>query len=229
MKKSTTTEAPYPYNLVDEILPVEAPERALMDDDQLKGLDYAINTYLSDRERDMLFLYFKDGLTLDGVGAIEHVTRERVRQIVAKACRKLRHPSARYWIVKGYRIACGELEEKQKARWADEIETLESMYVSRVSDLRKKISEVEKRSASLDTLTTLSDAEAFVQSLDEPIENWDLSVRSFNCLYRAGLRTAGAICEKRMDELAQIRNLGRKSLEEVVGKIHAHGLKLKGE
>lgn len=75
----------------------------------------------------------------------------------------------------------------------------------------------------------LSDAEAFVQSLDEPIENWDLSVRSFNCLYRAGLRTAGSICEKRMDELAQVRNLGRKSLEEVVGKIHAHGLKLKGE
>lgn len=225
--KNTTIEAPYPYNLIAEILP--DGEFELLDDDQQDGLAYAIGNRLTKREQDMLLLYYRDGLTLEQVGAQNNVTRERVRQIVAKACRKLRHPSARYWIVKGYRIACGELEEKQKARWADEIETLESMYVSRVSDLRKKISEVEKKSASLDTLTTLNDAEAFVQSLDEPIENLDLSVRSFNCLYRAGLRTAGSICEKRMDELAQVRNLGRKSLEEVVGKIHARGLKLKGE
>lgn len=225
--KNTTIEAPYPYNLLAEILP--DGEYEIMDDDQQDGLAYAIGNSLTQREHDMLLLYYRDGLTLEQVGAQNSVTRERVRQIVAKACRKLRHPSARYWIVKGYRVASGELGEKQKARWADEIETLESMYVSRVSDLRKKISEVEKKSASLDTLTTLSDAEAFVQSLDEPIENWDLSVRSFNCLYRAGLRTAGAICEKRMDELAHVRNLGRKSLEEVVGKIHAHGLKLKGE
>jgi hypothetical protein len=230
MKKSTTTEAPYPYNLVDEILPVEAPERALMDDDQLKGLDYAINTYLSDRERDILILYFKDGLTLDDVGAIEHVTRERVRQIVAKACRKLRHPCARAYIERGFRTVSGELEAQASARWADEIRSLEARYVDRVNDLRKKIANIDQRSADMSVIADVIAAKNFIDDIDASIASiasMDLSVRSYNCLWRAGIRTVGAICEKSASELLCVRNLGRRSFDEIVSTLHARGMHLK--
>ncbi|MCL6445586.1 MAG: DNA-directed RNA polymerase subunit alpha [Alicyclobacillus sp.] len=67
------------------------------------------------------------------------------------------------------------------------------------------------------------------KSLDMPIEELDLSVRSFNCLKRAGINTVGELCAKTEDEMMKVRNLGRKSLEEVVEKLNALGLSLRVE
>ena len=57
----------------------------------------------------------------------------------------------------------------------------------------------------------------------------DLSLRSFNCLKRAGFDTVGDIVEKSEAELKTIKNFGKKSLEEVKDKIHDMGLSLKDE
>lgn len=67
------------------------------------------------------------------------------------------------------------------------------------------------------------------KSLDMPIEELDLSVRSYNCLKRAGINTVGELCGKTEDEMMKVRNLGRKSLEEVVEKLNAMGLGLRVE
>ena len=48
------------------------------------------------------------------------------------------------------------------------------------------------------------------------IEELDLSVRSFNCLKRAGINTVDDLIRKTEDEMMKVRNLGRKSLEEVI-------------
>ena len=65
--------------------------------------------------------------------------------------------------------------------------------------------------------------------LDMTIEELDLSVRSFNCLKRANINTVADLISKTEDEMMKVRNLGRKSLEEVIGKLEAMGLFLADE
>lgn len=62
--------------------------------------------------------------------------------------------------------------------------------------------------------------------LEMTIEELDLSVRSYNCLKRAGINTVEDLISKTEEEMMKVRNLGRKSLEEVVQKLAALGLKL---
>lgn len=63
--------------------------------------------------------------------------------------------------------------------------------------------------------------------LDMTIEDLDLSVRSFNCLKRANINTVADLAEKTEDDMMKVRNLGRKSLEEVKKKVEELGLTLK--
>ena len=64
------------------------------------------------------------------------------------------------------------------------------------------------------------------KALEMTIEELDLSVRSFNCLKRAGINTGEDLISKSEDEMMKVRNLGRKSLEEVVAKLDSLGFKL---
>jgi len=63
--------------------------------------------------------------------------------------------------------------------------------------------------------------------LEMTIEELDLSVRSYNCLKRAGINTVSELTERTMDDMMKVRNLGKKSLEEVQQKLEALGLGLK--
>lgn len=63
--------------------------------------------------------------------------------------------------------------------------------------------------------------------MEMPIEELDLSVRSFNCLKRAGINTVGELADKTDEDMMKVRNLGKKSLEEVKEKLFALGLSLK--
>ena len=65
--------------------------------------------------------------------------------------------------------------------------------------------------------------------LELTIEELDLSVRSFNCLKRANLNTVEDLISKTEDEMMKVRNLGRKSLEEVINKLAMMGLSLASE
>ena len=60
--------------------------------------------------------------------------------------------------------------------------------------------------------------------LEMAIEELDLSVRSYNCLKRAGIVNVEDLTNKTEDEMMKVRNLGRKSLEEVTNKLHSLGL-----
>ena len=65
--------------------------------------------------------------------------------------------------------------------------------------------------------------------LEMTIEELDLSVRSFNCLKRAGINTVEDIISKSEDDMMKVRNLGRKSLEEVIQKLESLGFGLRDE
>ncbi len=65
--------------------------------------------------------------------------------------------------------------------------------------------------------------------LEMTIEELDLSVRSFNCLKRAGINTVEDLTKKTEEEMMRVRNLGKKSLEEVINKLHSLGYDLSHE
>ncbi len=65
------------------------------------------------------------------------------------------------------------------------------------------------------------------QILKMVIEEMDLSVRSYNCLKRANIHTVEDLTKKTEDDMLKVRNLGRKSLEEVIQKMESYGLSLK--
>ncbi len=65
--------------------------------------------------------------------------------------------------------------------------------------------------------------------LEMTIEELDLSVRSYNCLKRAGINTVEDLTNKSEEDMMKVRNLGRKSLEEVINKLNGLGLYLKKE
>ncbi len=67
------------------------------------------------------------------------------------------------------------------------------------------------------------------KALEMTIEELDLSVRSFNCLKRAGINTVEDLINKSEDEMMKVRNLGRKSLEEVMAKLDSLGFTLTKE
>ena len=62
--------------------------------------------------------------------------------------------------------------------------------------------------------------------LEMTIEELDLTVRSYNCLKRAGINTVDELVQRSEDEMMKVRNLGRKSLDEVIAKLQALGLYL---
>lgn len=63
--------------------------------------------------------------------------------------------------------------------------------------------------------------------LAQPIEELDLSVRSYNCLKRAGINTIGELTRKTEDDMMKVRNMGKKSLQEVKEKLAKLGLALR--
>ncbi|MDO4788083.1 MAG: DNA-directed RNA polymerase subunit alpha [Johnsonella sp.] len=63
--------------------------------------------------------------------------------------------------------------------------------------------------------------------LEMNIDELELSVRSYNCLKRAGINTVEELCNKTSDDMMKVRNLGRKSLEEVLAKLKDLGLQLR--
>ena len=65
------------------------------------------------------------------------------------------------------------------------------------------------------------------KALEMTIEELDLSVRSYNCLKRANINTVEQLTAKSEDEMMKVRNLGKKSLEEVIQKLHELGFTLK--
>ena len=63
---------------------------------------------------------------------------------------------------------------------------------------------------------------------EKPLEEMELSVRSYNCLKRAGIDTVGDLAKKTKGEMMKVRNMGAKSMEEVIAKLESYGIVLEG-
>ncbi|MBR0411097.1 MAG: sigma-70 family RNA polymerase sigma factor [Eubacterium sp.] len=206
----------YPYNLAAEVGFWIPGDKGYTEDETMASV-YSVYVpallksidSLTDREKKVIQLRFQNGLTYEQTGKYFNVTRERIRQVEKKAIRKLRNPKHwKYWQMdtmnKAYEIAT----ERDRLR-------LENMNLK--MRLKEYVGEDE-----------LQEVEKSVEEKPQiSIAELDLSVRSYNCLIRAGIAYVSDLEEMTIDDLAKIRNLGRKSMEEIILKLKDLGIELK--
>lgn len=196
-------ESPWPYNLYEVVC--GEPIECILTDDQLCGLDKAI-AYLTDKQQTVIFGRYRDGHTLDEMAAELDITRERVRQIEAKAIRILRHPAHQKIMFYGLVKVESALEQQRRVDAA----------VFKLTEITNVLT--KGVSVQTDDICVL------------PIEDLDLSVRAYNCLKRAGYKTVGSLIDAFEDDmknencsayfLLKIRNLGPKGICEIILKMN---------
>ena len=211
----SSIESPWPYNLYDAVSGgrYNAKEKwdTLLTDDQIRGMYQALET-LTDRTREMIFLYYRDGLYLDQIGTRAGLSRERVRQIIVKGIRRLRHPSRFNLMRYGPEYMAAENELNQ--RWK-ELRLNQLALDKWEEDLCAKRAGLEEEKRCADISTPQNTRRSI------SLSDMDLSVRSYNCLARAGCETLQDVLDlAESGEMIGLRNLGRKSYDEITGKLY---------
>ena len=199
----------YPLNLIYAVFEDGAEEIIEKIDtisDFNASVEYILYT-LSDREREILKHRFIDLMPLEKVGHIFGVTRDRIRQIEARALRKLRQPSR----IKYLRFGISGV-----------IENIRTDYYNKFSELEGKLIELCKlNEKAADEI--IHDTELKKKYGPIKIEDMDLSVRSYNCLKRARIDNIKQLASLSYEELIHIRNLGIHSVNEIIEKLKDYG------
>lgn len=232
------------------ILPSQSPEvHELTRARVLKILDT-----LSEREEKLIKMRFgiQDGhyYTLDEVAAERGLSRDRIRQIEAQALRKLTHQS-RLPAALPFANALSETGEQVLDRYV--LATEQNQFIRQILATNPEAAKLyaearEEAPRSMDDLVrppkteTTLDLEqrgiwyeiesgrqfvsfsVILKFIDEP--DIDMSVRAYNCLKNANLKTLGEIAVRTESDLLRSRNFGRKSLGEIKEALASHGLTL---
>lgn len=201
-KRMDTLEigAVYPFSVMDDI--IDSEHKIMLSPDLINKV---MTEELGERERRCLEMRRRDDMTLEEIGKKMNVSRERVRQIVAKAERKIRHPAR---IRKMQVVPYTEFAELQR-----EHELLKAKYEALSSRIETETAKEISEKAREQTV------------LEKPIEVLDLSIRSYNCLKRAKCNIIADVVElEKSGKMPQVRNLGRRSAEEIRQKLAEVGL-----
>lgn len=168
-------------------------------------------TELTEREQEVLKMRFMSGMTLDECAAVMSVGRERIRQIEAKALRKLRHPMRfKRWHLDTMDKAIEEAKERSRLELENAV-------------LRSKLKSLE---VPEEEFMNLPESARLPKPTDVDIGEMELSVRSYNCLKRAMINNISDLEGMTVDDLMKVRNLGRKSMEEVIAKAKEWGIEI---
>ena len=214
-------EGLWPYNLASELsLCVCKDDREdFVRTTYAKGLIDAVDA-LPDRQRDVIRLRFKFLLTLDEIGKELKVTRERVRQVEAKALRELRRPS----VANKWRMVT--LEEKIQVQ--DELKKMEYECEQLKLELKALLDARGEDGTSIEARgEDGTSIEARMEHI--PLEDTGLSVRPYNCLRRYGVSFLDQLDGMQMSQFLKIRNLGKKSLEEILKVMESYGLRVEDD
>lgn len=165
-----------------------------------------IENHLTKRECEVIkrrFGFYDDEInTLEEIGVLFNVSRDRIRQIEVKALRKLRYPSILKFLLPNYELRIQTLVEHET--------------------MLKLENELESREETI--LNTNKQSYRDLSKMD--IYDLELSVRTYNCLKRAGYHTVEDVSRLSLEKLSRVRNLGRKSMKEIVDKLDSLGIVL---
>lgn len=202
--KNVKVKKEYPENQLSQVfvngLPTELP------DDVALVLEYIIQKTLTEREGRVLDLRYKRYMTMAAIGEEYGLRAERIRQIEAKAVRKLRHPSRSKYILMGMEGYINYLRDTA----VDE----------RLREYKKEIVTLEKKIAKL----TDTEYEEEKNELENaPLAELDLSVRTFNILYRAGYSTVKELLDADAEKIVSLPNLGLKNFSDLIDVLSEKG------
>lgn len=202
--KNIKVKKEYPENLLSQVfvngLPTEMP------DDVALVLEYIIQKTLTEREGRVLDMRYKRYMTMAAIGEEYGLRAERIRQIEAKAVRKLRHPSRSRYILMGMEGYINYLRDTA----VDE----------RLREYKKEIISLEKKIAEL----TDTEYEEEKNELENaPLAELDLSVRTFNILYRAGYSTVKELLDADAEKIVSLPNLGLKNFSDLIDVLSEKG------
>ena len=208
----------YPLNLIDVISgglynPVDITTESLLYD----RMEYILSL-LPDQEKLVIKHIFKDNMTLEEVGKELKLSKERIRQIEYKAIRKLHHP-------KYYNMLFDEFDLREQIKKREKVnKELSLSLFKKIYELRTKLDAIDKvlKSVGVDIMNTKDN-----DILSSSIEELELSVRSYNCLKRAGINTIAELINTSITELNNVRNLGQKGVDEISEKLADIGYILK--
>lgn len=209
--KEIKEEVPYPFNALEAM--------GMPNADYRKFEEFL--TECRSQEAECLYLYYHDGNTLNEIAKQKGVTRERIRQLVAKAMHKIR---VRYVLLPQ------ELELKeQRERLEADLRALNEYRGQLVQLFKEKGVYTQEMEIEFGKVTSKTRQDVLKAELEEPIEELNLSIRSANCLRRAGIDTIADLVSHSYDEMRTVRNLGKKSLKEIEGKLKERGYAFRNE
>lgn len=202
-------EGIWPYNLALAIRG-NGKDRNFIEHVYAPGLLSALDE-LTEREQKIINLRFRSLMTLEAVSKVFGVTRERVRQVEAKALRELAKPKYfNRWYTVPKRELLDVADERDKAR-------LECIK------LKQRLESIITRYGIPENADAINEE---VGETDLDLEVMELSVRSFNGLKRAGVDTIGQLRGMTKTKLRNIRCLGVKSFNEIVKRASDFGIEI---
>jgi RNA polymerase sigma factor (sigma-70 family) len=186
---------------------------------------------LSYREKEVLVMYYMQGMTMEEIGKAYGVTNNRIKQIKDKAERKLRHPSRANLLLYGPDYA----EETEKIREEDGNRRAECK--NKIDKLRADMNYAINNGFTRDLLNIRAQIDSLVDDEDvssniktDPyyyyISNMNLSVRTYNAISRGGYKSVLDFKGKTVQEILRLRNMGRKSFDELATKLSEYGIYL---
>lgn len=205
------------------VLGVKSSAISVAPTDTAETID-AILSELSEREQRVIHMRFEDSMSLADCGKELGVTGSRIAQIERKAIARMKH---RYNRLKLGDIKYGTVVGMQR-RLEDDlaikirlevIDMLDMQIKSIVPMIRQAYKIIQEREAEQTT-------KKMALTVQTPIANVDFSIRTYNCLTREGYRYLSDFYGKTEQQVKEIRNLGRKSYEEICEVLSIVGIKL---
>ena len=187
--------------------------------DVIETIDEALNDMLHDESRyvkaraRILMLYYRDRLTYHEIGYLMDRSAEAARTAINKALRDMR-------ITSPY-INFGKRQKINEKRVAEQLDQ-KNLKLIRLAILR--IQNEMTPESSADESPNIEPIKPKI-SIDTDVMDLDLSVRTVNCIVRAGIHTVGDIFKRSKTDIAHIRNLGRRSYDELMDKLEELGFK----
>ena len=199
----------YPFNLLDKIYGNWVVFHKInLTKDLTSDLDEIFNKYLTKRESSVLKLKYASSLTLEMIGIIFNVNKERIRQIEGRAIRKLRKNGIMELILYSTR--------KEKESALDDI---------RVLKLQIKKHEKALIDYNQTPVTTYTNDKEYDSLLKKDLDQLNISIRTYNSLIRADLRTIEDVLKIITDvKLLKIRSFGKKAFFELLSALEEENL-----
>ena len=257
----------YPYNLLMDIFKnvLEKDPEWIIGSKQLDALENVLST-LTEKEEKYIQYYYKDGMTLAEIGEIEGLTRERIRQVLTKALRKLSHPTRSNRLkdalsVDEYIASVKAIEsitegmntseqihaslktfDKERIKTSEQerilinnIEKVGECLFCNISEQYRRIadsgsSEKEMCEAIIHSINVLKYMRSILYNeyIDEhePIDSLGFTKKTYSSLKQAGFNTIGDIADSSCEERTYIKNLTKECFDEINDKMLRIGFQI---